>query len=97
MSNTPGRSLGGTQLTALVLGVEFEQACRVRVDRNECLDDVADDVDRFAVAEVALPRGVSIEVFALDVLGDQEPVTRGGFAARKPRQRSDGEPSAEYS
>jgi hypothetical protein len=32
-----------------------------RVDRNECLDDVADDVDRFAVAEVALPRGVSIE------------------------------------
>jgi hypothetical protein len=61
MSTTPGRSLGGTQLTALVLGVEFEQACRVRVDRNECLDDVADDVDRFAVAEVALPRGVSIE------------------------------------
>ena len=44
-----------------VLGVEFEQARRVRVDCNECLDDVADDVDRFAVAVVAFPRGVSIE------------------------------------
>jgi hypothetical protein len=53
--------LGGTQLIALVLGVEFEQARRVRVDCNECLDDVADDVDRFAVAVVAFPRGVSIE------------------------------------
>jgi hypothetical protein len=44
---------GGMRLD--VLGVEFEQARRVRVDRNECLDDVADDVDRFAVAEVAFP------------------------------------------
>jgi hypothetical protein len=62
MSTTPGsRSSEGHSSPLLFLASSSSKRAESGVDRNECLDDVGDDVDRFAVAEVALPRGVSIE------------------------------------
>lgn len=51
------------------------------MDRDERVEDVADDIDRLAVAEVALASGVRVEQFTVDVLGDEEPVASRGLAS----------------
>ena len=44
------------------------------MDGNERVQDVEGDVDRFAVAQVALAGRVLVERLAVDVLGDEVPV-----------------------